>query len=45
MPVAAACVILLSLGACEASLGLALIVTAARTSGNDILNSLTINKC
>lgn len=45
MPVAISCLILLTLGACEASLGLALIVAAARATGNYIINTLSINKC
>lgn len=45
LPVSASCVIILSLGACEASLGLALLVSAARSTGSDILNTLSINKC
>lgn len=45
MPVSASCIIMLSIRACEASLGLALIVAAARTTGSDILNTLSINKC
>lgn len=38
-------IILLSVGACEASLGLALIVIMSRSYGSDIINSLTSNKC
>lgn len=38
-------IILLTLGACEARLGLSLLVIISRSSGSDILNSLTINKC
>jgi NADH:ubiquinone oxidoreductase subunit K len=45
LPVSASCVIILSLGACEASLGLALLVTAARSTGNDTLNTISVNKC
>jgi NADH:ubiquinone oxidoreductase subunit K len=45
IPASASCIIILSIGACEASLGLALIVAAARTTGNDILRTLSINKC
>lgn len=38
-------IIILSFGACEASLGLALLVIIARSHGNDIVNNLTLNKC
>lgn len=38
-------VLLLTFGACEASLGLRLIVLISRSYGTDILRSLTINKC
>nr|AVW86185.1 NADH dehydrogenase subunit 4L [Eulepethus nanhaiensis] len=37
--------ILLTFGACEASLGLACLVAMARSYGNDQINSLNINKC
>lgn len=38
-------IIILTLGACEARLGLRLIVKISRLYGTDILKSLTINKC
>lgn len=38
-------ILILTLGACEASLGLRLIVIISRSYGTDILKSLTINKC
>lgn len=38
-------VILLSLGACEASLGLALMVIMSRFRGSDILKNINSNKC
>jgi len=38
-------IILLTFGACEASLGLRIIVFISRSYGSDILKSLTINKC
>jgi len=38
-------IVLLSVGACEASLGLALIVIISRTYGSDLIRSVTINKC
>lgn len=45
MPLASSCIVILTMGACEARLGLALIVSASRKTGNDIINSLSINKC
>nr|YP_009493562.1 NADH dehydrogenase subunit 4L [Cryptonome barbada]AWN55977.1 NADH dehydrogenase subunit 4L [Cryptonome barbada] len=39
------CIIILSFGACEASLGLALVVLMLRATGSDMVSSLTINKC
>nr|YP_009144489.1 NADH dehydrogenase subunit 4L [Amynthas gracilis]AKJ52275.1 NADH dehydrogenase subunit 4L [Amynthas gracilis]BDQ43559.1 NADH dehydrogenase subunit 4L [Amynthas gracilis]BDQ44378.1 NADH dehydrogenase subunit 4L [Amynthas gracilis] len=44
-PSAAMAVILLTFGACEASLGLGLMVSMSRSYGNDMLKSLTITKC
>nr|WAO28743.1 NADH dehydrogenase subunit 4L [Megascolecidae sp. BS2]WAO28756.1 NADH dehydrogenase subunit 4L [Megascolecidae sp. BS7] len=38
-------VILLTFGACEASLGLGLMVSMSRACGNDMLKSLTSTKC
>lgn len=38
-------VILLSIGACEARLGLALIVLISRSFGSDKIKSLSLNKC
>nr|YP_009092416.1 NADH dehydrogenase subunit 4L [Amynthas aspergillum]AIL51409.1 NADH dehydrogenase subunit 4L [Amynthas aspergillum]WKN81024.1 NADH dehydrogenase subunit 4L [Amynthas aspergillum] len=38
-------VILLTFGACEASLGLGLMVSMSRSCGNDMLKSLTSTKC
>jgi len=38
-------IILLTFGACEARLGLSIIVIISRSYGSDILNSITINKC
>nr|QXF29940.1 NADH dehydrogenase subunit 4L [Chloeia pocicola] len=37
--------IILTFGACEASLGLALLVLMLRSTGSDMVNTLTINKC
>nr|YP_010241786.1 NADH dehydrogenase subunit 4L [Varicospira cancellata]QTI82474.1 NADH dehydrogenase subunit 4L [Varicospira cancellata] len=37
--------ILITLGACEASLGLAILVTIIRSQGNDYVSSFSINKC
>jgi NADH-ubiquinone oxidoreductase chain 4L len=38
-------VLILTLGACEARLGLALLVILARSFGSDIVRNLSINKC
>lgn len=38
-------VLILTFGACEASIGLSLIVIIARTYGSDILKATTTNKC
>nr|YP_010869763.1 NADH dehydrogenase subunit 4L [Dendrobaena veneta]WGU49271.1 NADH dehydrogenase subunit 4L [Dendrobaena veneta] len=38
-------VILLTFGACEASIGLSLLVLMSRSYGTDMLSSLTVNKC
>nr|YP_010236200.1 NADH dehydrogenase subunit 4L [Melinna cristata]QTD82974.1 NADH dehydrogenase subunit 4L [Melinna cristata] len=38
-------IILLTFGACEASLGLALLVTMTRSIGTDMVNLLTSSKC
>nr|AMO26965.1 NADH dehydrogenase subunit 4L [Amynthas sp. 1 LZ-2016] len=44
-PNTAMTVILLTFGACEASLGLSLMVSMSRSYGNDMLKSLTSTKC
>lgn len=44
-PNAAIRVLILTFGACEASLGLSLLVLISRSFGTDMLKSLTINKC
>nr|YP_009244971.1 NADH dehydrogenase subunit 4L [Amynthas moniliatus]AMO27095.1 NADH dehydrogenase subunit 4L [Amynthas moniliatus] len=44
-PNTALAVILLTFGACEASLGLGLMVSMSRSYGNDMLKSLTTTKC
>nr|BDQ44222.1 NADH dehydrogenase subunit 4L [Pheretima kunigamiensis] len=44
-PNTAMAVILLTFGACEASLGLSLMVCMSRSYGNDMLKSLTTSKC
>nr|QGZ09967.1 NADH dehydrogenase subunit 4L [Eisenia nana] len=44
-PNASISVMLLTLGACEASLGLSLMVLMSRSYGTDLLKSLTMNKC
>nr|QUT13273.1 NADH dehydrogenase subunit 4L [Nais communis] len=38
-------IVLLSVGACEASLGLAMMVMMSRTYGSDLMSSTTMNKC
>nr|ABW82633.1 NADH dehydrogenase subunit 4L [Pista cristata] len=38
-------IVLLTFGACEASLGLSLLVAMTRYFGNDYTNLLTMNKC
>ena len=38
-------VVILSIAACEARIGLALIVAISRTYGSDIINILSLNKC
>jgi len=45
MPIITTSIIILTFGACEASLGLRLIVIISRYYGRDILKSLTTNKC
>nr|AXA45266.1 NADH dehydrogenase subunit 4L [Cochlespira sp. MNHN IM 2013-19079] len=37
--------ILITLGACEASLGLAILVTIIRAEGNDYVSSFSLHKC
>nr|ALS46302.1 NADH dehydrogenase subunit 4L [Glycinde armigera] len=37
--------VLLTFAACEASLGLACLISMTRSYGNDHFNSLSINKC
>lgn len=39
------CVVILTFGACEASLGLALIVFITRSYGRDLVKSMNIVKC
>nr|YP_010536712.1 NADH dehydrogenase subunit 4L [Trochus sacellum]UYC29884.1 NADH dehydrogenase subunit 4L [Trochus sacellum] len=39
------CLILITLGACEASLGLAILVSLIRTHGNDYVSSFSLQKC
>src|SRR5258708_7165931 len=38
-------IVILTFGACEASLGLSLLVKMSRSCGSDIMSSLSINKC
>lgn len=37
--------ILLTLGACEARMGLALLISISRTFGSDLIKLLSLNKC
>nr|YP_009192112.1 NADH dehydrogenase subunit 4L [Angaria neglecta]ALK03356.1 NADH dehydrogenase subunit 4L [Angaria neglecta] len=39
------CLILITMGACEASLGLAILVSLIRTHGNDYVSNYTAQKC
>nr|YP_010577072.1 NADH dehydrogenase subunit 4L [Tristichotrochus unicus]UZN92190.1 NADH dehydrogenase subunit 4L [Tristichotrochus unicus] len=39
------CLILITMGACEASLGLAILVSLIRTHGNDYVHSFNFHKC
>nr|YP_010349891.1 NADH dehydrogenase subunit 4L [Monodonta labio]UOH96733.1 NADH dehydrogenase subunit 4L [Monodonta labio] len=39
------CLILITMGACEASLGLAILVSLIRTHGNDYVSSFGSQKC
>nr|YP_009434648.1 NADH dehydrogenase subunit 4L [Tectus pyramis]ATF29380.1 NADH dehydrogenase subunit 4L [Tectus pyramis] len=39
------CLILITFGACEASLGLAILVSLIRTHGNDYVSSFSSQKC
>nr|AZL92896.1 NADH dehydrogenase subunit 4L [Parborlasia corrugatus] len=39
------CLVLVSFGACEAAIGLSLLVSLIRTHGNDFISSLTIYEC
>jgi NADH-ubiquinone oxidoreductase chain 4L len=38
-------IVLLSIGACEARLGLALLVMISRSYGSDLISGIFINKC
>lgn len=39
------CLILITMGACEARLGLAILVSLIRTHGNDYVSSFSAHKC
>nr|AXA45331.1 NADH dehydrogenase subunit 4L [Anguloclavus sp. 2 MNHN IM 2013-9661] len=39
------CLILITLGACEASLGLSILVSIIRTKGNDYVSGFSMHKC
>nr|QNV11565.1 NADH dehydrogenase subunit 4L [Haemopis sanguisuga] len=45
MNIPVVCVLILSISACEASLGLSLLVIMTRLYGSDVLNSLSLSKC
>lgn len=45
IPIATIRIILLTFGACEARLGLRLIVIISRYYGRDLFKSITLNKC
>lgn len=39
------CLVLIRFGACEAAVGLSLLVSLIRTHGNDFVSSLTVYEC
>lgn len=39
------CVVILTFGACEARVALAILVIVSRTFGTDIINSINLSKC
>nr|YP_009648864.1 NADH dehydrogenase subunit 4L [Notospermus geniculatus]QCZ36414.1 NADH dehydrogenase subunit 4L [Notospermus geniculatus] len=39
------CLVLVSFGACEAAVGLSLLVSLIRTHGNDFVSALTVYEC
>uniref|UniRef100_A0AAU6QGH1 NADH-ubiquinone oxidoreductase chain 4L n=1 Tax=Prionospio sp. 3 MH-2023 TaxID=3059271 RepID=A0AAU6QGH1_9ANNE len=39
------CVVILTFGACEASLALAILVMVSRSTGSDLIKSINMNKC
>uniref|UniRef100_A0AAU6QFX9 NADH-ubiquinone oxidoreductase chain 4L n=1 Tax=Prionospio sp. 7 MH-2023 TaxID=3059275 RepID=A0AAU6QFX9_9ANNE len=39
------CIVILSFGACEAALALAVLVIVTRSFGSDLINSINLNKC
>lgn len=45
MPITTISIVILTFGACEARLGLRLIVIISRYYGRDMLKTLTTNKC
>nr|UTY22725.1 NADH dehydrogenase subunit 4L [Hirudo nipponia]WDA96067.1 NADH dehydrogenase subunit 4L [Hirudo nipponia] len=45
MNVPMVCVLILSMGACETSLGLSLLVIMSRSYGSDMVNLLSMSKC
>uniref|UniRef100_A0AAU6QG79 NADH-ubiquinone oxidoreductase chain 4L n=1 Tax=Prionospio sanmartini TaxID=3050092 RepID=A0AAU6QG79_9ANNE len=39
------CVVILTFGACEASVALAVLVMMSRSTGSDLIKSINLNKC
>uniref|UniRef100_A0AAU6QGA8 NADH-ubiquinone oxidoreductase chain 4L n=1 Tax=Prionospio multibranchiata TaxID=3050093 RepID=A0AAU6QGA8_9ANNE len=39
------CIIILTFGACEAAVALAVLVTVTRTCGSDLIKAVNMNKC
>ena len=39
------CLVILTFGACEARVALAILVIISRTFGSDLINSINLNKC
>uniref|UniRef100_A0AAU6QGY3 NADH-ubiquinone oxidoreductase chain 4L n=1 Tax=Prionospio sp. 4 MH-2023 TaxID=3059272 RepID=A0AAU6QGY3_9ANNE len=39
------CIVILTFGACEASVALAILVMMSRSTGSDLIKSINLNKC